>query len=337
MKSARLTAQRHIEIVEVPEPKIQNEHEVLVRVKSVGICGTDLHTFKGERDDTVYPLVMGHELSGVVEAVGASVTRVKPGDSVIYDPVNSCGHCKTCESGHENVCSDVKCFGVQMNGGFQELITVEDSHLYPFKKGIPYNRAALGEPFSIAANIVAKAQIQPGDKVVIFGAGTIGIATLFAARQYDAFIIVSDVADTKLSIAKNFGADAVINSAKEDLQSALSEYADGGVNVVIDAVGIAPLFEQAVKIAAPCARIVEIGFDGRTAAIAPVDLTKKELMILGSRMNCHRFDTIVEWLESGVITDQMISQVYPLEQLQQAFEDTLKNGGQWLKTMIEIG
>lgn len=337
MRAAQLIGPGQIELVEAQKPVIKKEHEVLVRVKAVGICGTDLHTFQGERDDIVFPRVMGHELSGIVEEVGSAVTRVSAGAHVIYDPVNACGHCKTCESGHENVCAEVKCFGVQMDGGFQDYIVVEESHLYPIGKEIPFTTAALGEPFSIAANILAKAQIEPEDNVVIFGAGTIGIAVLQAARQYGASVLVTDVSDEKLALAKKFGAAHIVNSKTVDLETALIEYTGRGADVVIDAVGFASLLEQAVKIASPCARIVEIGFDGRPAAISPVDLTKRELTIYGSRMNCHRFDTVSEWLEKGIIDGSMISKIYPLEELQQAFEDTLMHNSLWLKTMIEVG
>lgn len=336
MKSARLTAPGHIEIADIQKPKVENGHEVLVKVKAVGICGTDLHTFKGERDDVVYPRVMGHELSGMVEAVGAAVTRVKPGNHVIYDPVNSCGHCRTCKSGHENVCSDVRCFGVQMDGGLQEYIVVEETHLYPVSNGIPFAVAALGEPFSIAANVLTKAQIRSDDGVVLFGAGTIGIAILQAAKQYGAKILVTDVSDEKLKIAEEFGADSTVNNTKEDLNAAVRQFFGHGADVVIDAVGFASLLEEAVPLTEPCARIVELGFDSKPAFITPAELTKKELTVYGSRMNCHCFETVSGWMKKGIITGKMISQTYPLEKLQQAFEDTIKNGGQWLKTMIEI-
>ncbi len=309
---------------------------MLVRVKAVGICGTDLHTFKGDRNDIDYPRVMGHELSGIVEDTGKHVTRVKKGDRVVYDPVNSCGTCRTCRSGHENVCGSVKCFGVQMDGGFQEYIVVEEDHLYPFNGPASYECAALGEPFSIAANITAKAQAETGNRAVIFGAGTIGIAVLSVLKKHGVHVLVSDIADVKLKIAEDFGADVTVNSKEKSLEEAVEMFSPGGVDVVIDAVGYASTFEQAIKLAAPCGRIVEIGFDDREARIAPGIITRKELTIAGSRMNCHRFETVTRWLEDGTITRKMISAVYPLEKLQQAFEDTLTNGDHWLKTIIKI-
>lgn len=336
MKAARLTAPGHIEIVEIERPEIKEGNQVLVRVKAAGICGTDLHTFKGERNDVEYPRIMGHELSGFVEDVGENVSRVKPGDRVVYDPVNACGSCKICRSGHENVCSQVKCFGVQMDGGFQEYIVVNEDHLYPYRGSASYECAALGEPFSIAANIVGKTRIKAKESAVIFGAGTIGIAVLQVLKKMGVRVLVTDIADEKLEMAKTFEADETVNSRKEDLKDKVEQFSTGGVEAVIDAAGSAFTLEQAVELAAPSGTVVEIGFDGRKAAIAPEIITKRELTIAGSRMNCHKFDIVAGWLEDGTITDSMISAIYPLDEIQKAFEETLKNNGHWLKTMIRI-
>lgn len=122
MKSAKLIEAGKIVLCEEEKPEIQAATDVLVEVKAVGICGTDLHVFRGERKDVEFPRVMGHELSGIVRETGSGVSRVKAGDRVVLDPVFACGTCKTCQKGHPNVCADVKCYGVQMDGGFQEYI-----------------------------------------------------------------------------------------------------------------------------------------------------------------------------------------------------------------------
>ena len=336
MRTAKLVAPYRIEVGEAQEPQVNDSHQVLVRVKAVGICGTDLHTFKGERTDVEFPRVMGHELSGIVIGAGDSVSRVKEGDHVIYDPVNSCGNCRTCSSGHENVCREVKCFGVQMDGGFQDVIAVSEDKLYPVPKEIPFEYAALPEPFSIAANIIAKADMRQEDRVVIFGAGTIGIAVLQAVKRLGNQVLVTDMAVEKLALARGFGADETVNSLKDNLHEAVGAFSPGGADILIDAVGTASILSECIQLAAPCANIVEIGFDEQESLIRPSDITKKELTIKGSRMNCHRFDIVAEWLKEGLITDKMISRIYPLEQIEQAFRDTLEQGGTWLKTMIRL-
>ena len=173
-------------------------------------------------------------------------------------------------------------------------------------------------------------------RVVIFGAGTIGIAVLQVLKKMGVRVLVTDIADEKLEMAKTFEADETVNSRKEDLKDKVEQFSTGGVEAVIDAAGSAFTLEQAVELAAPSGTVVEIGFDGRKAAIAPEIITKRELTIAGSRMNCHKFDIVAGWLEDGTITDSMISAIYPLDEIQKAFEETLKNNGHWLKTMIRI-
>lgn len=336
MRTARLAAPYKIVMEEVPKPQLTDPCQVLVQVKAAGICGTDLHTFKGERSDILFPRVMGHELSGMVIRTGHAVSRVKEGDHVIFNPVHSCGSCRTCAGGHENVCRDVRCFGVQMDGGFQDLIVVPEETLYPIPAEIPFERAALAEPFSIAANILAKAAIEKEDRVVIFGAGTIGVAVLLAVKQMGNKVLVSDIAEAKLAMAADFGADQTVNSRETSLSKAVGRFSPGGADILIDAVGMASILAECIELAAPCARIVEIGFDETASPIRPIDITKKELTISGSRMNCRRFETVIKWLEEGIITEKMISRIYPLEEIEQAFEDTLAQGGAWLKTMIRL-
>lgn len=334
MKSAVLTKAKKIEILEKEMPQITKKNEVMIRVKAVGICGTDLHIFEGKRNDVEFPRIMGHELSGEIVGIGENVKKVKLNDHVIFDPVIACNTCKICLKGHKNVCSNVKCFGVQMDGGFQEYIVVEEENVFPYEKTIDFKVAALGEPFSIAANILERASAKAGDCMVIIGAGTIGLAILQAAKGMGVKVLISDVSEVKLKYALEFGADVVINTKNESLEAALEKFSPGGADVLVDAVGIAPLFEQTLALAAPTARVVVIGFDGNTANISPVSITKRELTIVGSRMNCSQFDKVVNWLKQGIITDKMISREYPLQEIQKAFEETLANSDTCMKTII---
>jgi L-gulonate 5-dehydrogenase len=335
MRAAKLTDVRKIEVTEAEKPQITSSREVLVEVRAVGICGTDLHIFQGERKDVSFPRVMGHELSGVVREIGTEVSRVAVGDRVVLDPVFACGECRICKSGHENVCGSVKCYGVQMDGGFQDYIVVEESHLYPFAEHVTFEQAALAEPFSIAANIMARTETKEGDRIVIIGSGTIGLCIAQAAKGLKARVLVADVMEAKLSRAIAAGADVTVNSKEKSLAEEVEKFAPGGADVVVDAVGIAELTEQMADLAAPVGRLAVIGFDERPAKIPPVKITKKELTIVGSRMNCHRFPQVMEWLEEGRIhADLMITRKYPVEEIQKAFEETLADGQGTVKTLI---
>ncbi len=335
MKSAKLTAIKTIEIANVAEPAISCPKDIKVKVKAVGICGTDLHIFSHGRADVAFPRVMGHELSGEVVEVGAEVTEFKTGDKVILDPVFACGTCPTCQKGYQNVCSNVACYGVQMEGGYSEYIVEEARHFYKVPEKISYDVAALAEPFSIAANILDRAGCTEKDNVIIIGSGTIGLALVQAAKGIGAKVLVADVVDPKLAKAKEFGADVICNSKTEDLGAKATEMCPDGFDVVIDAVGIAPLFLQSIDYAAPRARVMSIGFIAEPVGIPPIVITKKELSIIGSRMNNFMFPKVIEWLENDKIqAEKMISKKYSIDDIQQAFEDTLNDGANTIKTLI---
>lgn len=335
MRVAKLTAVGKLEVCDEPIPEIKDSKDVQVKVKAVGVCGTDLHIFKDGRADVALPRVMGHELSGEVTAVGSDVTRLKVGDRVVLDPVFACGECPTCKKGYPNVCENVACYGVQMDGGYKDYIVVGEHHLYPFDPSISYEEAALAEPFSIASNILDRTYATAKDNILVIGAGTIGLSIVQAAKGLGAKVMVSDVVDMKLKKATEMGADKVVNSKTESLKDAAEAFCPGGFDVVIDAVGITPLFQQSIDFAAPRARVACIGFDGRPAEIPPVKITKKELSIIGSRMNCFQFPTVMEWLNAGKIqANKMISRKYSVDDIQKAFEETLADSENGVKTLI---
>ncbi len=335
MKVAQLVEIGKLQVVDMPEPQLASDLDVKVQVKAVGICGTDLHIFKNGRADVQFPRVMGHELSGVVTEVGSKVSKVKVGDRVALDPVFNCGTCPTCQKGYPNVCEDVKCYGVQMDGGYQEYIVVGETHLYTFDESITFEQAALAEPFSIAANILERTMAKEGDNVLVIGSGTIGLSIVQAAKGLGAKVMVSDVVDTKLNKALEMGADKVVNSKTGSLKDEAESFVPGGFDVVIDAVGVTPLFVQSIDFAAPRARVASIGFDANPAQISPVVITKKELSIIGSRMNCNQFPKVMNWLNDGKINaDLMISKKYSVDEIAKAFEDTLNDGANTVKTLI---
>lgn len=334
MKAATLVDIGKIVMKEVQKPEITKETDVLIKVKAVGICGTDVHIFKEGRSDVAFPRVMGHELAGEVEAIGAGVSNVAVGDHVVLDPVISCGTCRVCLKGHGNVCADVKCFGVQCDGGYQEYIVVDAAKVYAYKKEVPFEIAALGEPFSIASNILGRTVAQKDECVLVMGAGTIGLSIVQAAKGIGAKVIISDIYDEKLEMAKDFGADATVNSRTENFEEKLNEFAPKGVDVIIDAVGNSAMIEKAVELAAPLTRIANIGFDARPASLPVVKITKNELTIVGSRMNCNQFSKVVEWLNNGVITDKMITKRFDFDHIQEAFVYTVANRKVSVKTMI---
>lgn len=337
MRAAKLNVVGHIEVKEVTFDQKPKAGEALIQVKAVGICGTDLHIFEQGRADVELPRIMGHELSGIVIEVGEGVQNVKPGDRVVMDPVIACGTCRICKSGHANVCEQVKCLGVQIDGGFCDYLIASADRLYVFPDSLSFEEAALAEPFSVASNIIARASVKEGERVVVIGAGTIGLCLIQALKGLNAQVLAADIEDQKLDAAKSFGADRVVNSKSCDLKEAAEEFFPGGADVVIDAVGVSALTRQAVQLAAPFGRIAVIAFDGRSMELPPVEITKKELTLVGSRMNLNRFPEVLKWMENGTIhPEKMITAVYPVEQIQEAFEKLAEKSGTDIKTIIRF-
>lgn len=337
MRVAKLVDIQKIVVSEEAFDKKPAPGQVVVQVKAVGICGTDFHIFEKGRDDVQLPRVMGHELSGVVVETGEGVENVKAGDHVVMDPVIACKSCKTCLSGHANVCENVKCFGVQMDGGFQDYILVDADRLYSYPESISFEEAALVEPFSVASNSINRTQGKEGDRVVVIGTGTIGLCLIQALKGLKAQILAGDIEEKKLQAAERFGADRVINTKETDLCQAVEKFYPGGADVIIDAVGVSGLTQMAVDMAAPCARIAVIAFDSRPMEIPPVKITKKELTLIGSRMNLNRFPEVLKWMNDGMIRPKdMITAVYPVEQIQEAFEKMMERDGASIKTIIRF-
>ncbi|MDR1732344.1 MAG: zinc-binding alcohol dehydrogenase family protein [Synergistaceae bacterium] len=337
MRSAKLVEPEKIRVFDgEPEPKA-GPGEVLVRVKAVGICGTDIHVWHGERPDVTLPRVMGHEFSGVVEDAPGS-GKFKKGDKVVVDPVVSCGKCVSCKRGFPNLCSTVKCLGVQVEGAFCDLIVVPESKVYCFPDSLSFVQASMIEPYSIGSEVMFRGVPAEGEKALVFGAGPIGLGILEGLRLRGLSVMVTDLVDSRLAKAKELGAAETVNSKKEDLTAAVKAFTeDFGLDFTVDAVGTPKLMESAVEMAAPGGRIVVLGFHPDPAPLPELFLVRKELKVLGTRMNCNRFPEVIEWFGGKKVhPDALLSAVYPLEDIQKAFEHIVADPENTLKIVITL-
>jgi L-gulonate 5-dehydrogenase len=335
MRSAKLTAPKKIEICEnEPEPRAR-PGEVLIRVKAVGICGSDIHIWHGERPDVALPRVMGHEFSGVVEADSG---KFKKGDKVVVDPVVSCGTCVSCKRGYPNLCSTVKCLGVQVDGAFCELTAVPEDKVYRYPEKLSFVQASMIEPFSIASEVMFRGGPVSGEKSLVFGAGPIGLGILQGLKLAGLEVMVTDFVDSRLTKAKELGADAVVNGKKENLREAVKTFSDDfGIDFTVDAVGHPRILEQAVETAAPGGRVVVLGFNPDAAQIPELSLVRKELKVMGTRMNCKRFPEVIEWFDKGKVQpDTLLSAVYPFGEIQKAFEHIAADPENTLKIVVTL-
>jgi L-gulonate 5-dehydrogenase len=335
MRSAKLTEPKKITVYNgEPEPKA-GAGEVLVRVKAVGICGTDIHVWHGERPDVALPRVMGHEFSGVVEADSG---KFKKGEKVVVDPVVSCGTCVSCKRGYPNLCSTVKCLGVQVDGAFCDLVAVPEEKVYRFPDSLSFVQASMIEPYSIASEVMFRGGPVEGEKALVFGAGPIGLGITEGLRLKGLSVMVTDFVDSRLAKAKELGADAAVNGRTGDLAQAVKSFTgDFGLDFTVDAVGSPRIMESAIDMAAPGGRIVVLGFNPEPARVPELFLVRKELKVMATRMNCNRFPEVLGWFsEKKVHPDAVLSAVYPLEDIQKAFEHIASDPENTLKIVITL-
>lgn len=324
---------------EVPEPAAPGPEEVLIKIKAAGICGTDIHIYHGKHGAVTYPRIPGHELVGEVIAVGAKVAGVKAGDRVAVDPVVSCGQCVMCTIGRHNICHQVKCLGVQTEGGFTEIIKINSKRVYPFSPQVEWEIAALVEPFSIAAQIADRLRITKEDKVLIIGGGTIGLALLQIVQNiYQAQVIVADISENKLKLAEKMAAQGVINPRQNNALEKAQEIWEGkGPTVVVEAVGNSKILNDLIDNAPPGCRLGVIGFMTEPITISPMDITKRELEIIGSRMNKNKFPDVLKWFQEGKLDGRLlITHKYKFTDLEKVFPEINNNPEEVCKVIINF-
>lgn len=338
MKAIKVSEPFKLEIVEVEKPKIASPDQVLVKIKAGGICGSDLGIYRGTNSLATYPRIIGHEFAGIVEEIGECVKGIAIGDKVAVDPVISCGSCYACTHGRHNVCESLEVMGVHRDGGFCEYVVVNYKNLYKTAKDTPFETLCLVEPFSIGAQINFRGQINSDDTVLIMGCGPIGLTALQIAKKNGARVIMTDIIEKRLIMAKEMGADRVINAEEENLQAAVNEFTNHvGINVVVDAVCSTHSFEQAVEVTSPAGRIVVIGLIAQPSQIVQAAITKKELTITGSRLSNYKFGDVIKWLDAGKIKPELIrSHMYHYTEIHKAIDVAVNNPQNVCKIVIEF-
>lgn len=301
MKSCVITSPFHYEIREVPVPK-PGDFEVLVQMKAAGVCGSDLHIYRGENPCSTYPLVPGHENVGIVAKVGEKVTTVKVGDHVVVDLIITCGKCYQCTHGREEVCENVLVRGSGTDGGWREFFTAPEDDVYKISDQIPWKDAALIEPVAIGAHCTKRGRIQADDTVFILGTGTIGTIILQACKVLGAKVICCDIDSASLERAKTFGADYTINSKNEDVVSIISEITNGhGCTAAFDSACFPGSLTMLMQPGIVCnaGRVIPMGFSDKPESFSQADINKRELDIIGSRMSAYQFKPVAENMAEG--------------------------------------
>ncbi|MBM6679851.1 zinc-dependent alcohol dehydrogenase [Pseudoflavonifractor capillosus] len=326
MKEVVITGPKQYEIREVPVPK-PGDGEVLIQMKAAGVCGSDVHQFLGENPNAVFPRVPGHENAGVIVAVGKDVKNIKVGDHVVVDLVVACGECPQCKKGRRNVCRTVKARGSAIDGGWREYFAVPEHEVYLLPQDMPFKDAALIEPFAIGGHCTTRAGIQGGESVLVLGSGTIGAVILQTLKLKGCRVICADINDASLARAKEYGADAIVNTKTENLKDAVQKFTDGaGVDVIFDSACYPGSLTAVLEMGIPAngATIVPMGFCTAQEGITQAMINTRELSIIGTRMSCNQFQpTIERFAKHEYQLDGMVSHYIPFSQVGQVFENII--------------
>ena len=326
-----------IEIREKEMPTLK-KGEALLKIKYCGICGADVATFTGNQPFTTYPRIPGHEFSAEIVEIEENDRGLKVGDIVTANPYFNCGHCYSCERGIVNACTDNQTMGVQRDGSFAEYVAMPIERIYP-GKGLSAKTLALIEPFSIGYHAVSRGHVKPGHKVLVIGAGAIGIFAAISAKLKGAEVYISDVFEKRLENALKFGVDGIIDVSKEDLLERTKEITNGnGFDICIEAVGQSATFLNCIDAAAFGADIILIGNGKKETTFNHSILLKKELNVYGSRNALKKdFLELIDLISSGKINvDHIVSDIFDKEDAIKGFDALVHNDGSRFKVLIKM-
>jgi L-iditol 2-dehydrogenase len=327
VKALLLSEYNRLEVVDLPMPRPVAD-EVLLRVEACGICGSDVHGYDGSSGRRIPPIVMGHEAAGTVIAVGPGVTNVHEGDRVAPDSTVYCGKCAYCRRGEINLCDHREVLGVSTQdfrraGAFAEFVTVPHHILHPLPESLPFPEAAMIEPLAVAVHAVSLAGETKGARALVVGAGMIGLLTLQALRVAECeSVYVVDIEDSRLELATNLGATAVINAKTADAAATLQRLTNGcGVDIAMEAVGSTPTIRTAIENVRKGGTVVLIGNIAPTAEIPLQIVVSRQLRLQGSAASSGEYPRCIELLSTGQVNvSRLISAVAPLEEGAQWFE-----------------
>lgn len=302
MRALLLDAERHLALIDTPIPALSRPNDVLVRVHAVGVCGSDIHGYLGHTGRRVPPLVMGHEATGEVVAVGADAQRLRPGDRVATNTIAACGHCRPCLAGQRSICEHRSILGMNAPGAYAEYVVWPEDSLPQLPDGLSYEAGALAEPLAVALHGVNIAAVKPGDVVFIAGGGPIGVLVHLLVRLAGAGrIIVSDLHPERLASARAFGADVVVDAGREDPVEIVRELTGGsGADVSIEAVGYGVTARQTIGAVRNSGTVLWIGNSEREIEIDMQAVVTRDLVVRGSYgMTGQEFERALTLLADG--------------------------------------
>lgn len=339
MKAAVLKNWGEIEIQERPMPEIGPE-EALIRVRYAGVCGSDLHVASGNHPTATVPRVLGHEFSGEIVKINSVIRNdLKEGDRVAVQPFLSCQKCEACKTGHDNVCTELKVFGVHTDGCFCEYMKVPARKVCKLPDSVDLELAAITEPLAVGVHDVRSSGIKVGEKALIMGGGPIGLIIGLVARKAGAKVVISEINEYRIKFAKDLGF-TVMNPKDATFKEDLMAYTDGkGFDVVFEGTCVAPNLELMTKVCKIRGTIVTLTFPTKPVPVPLADVTMKEQKIIGVRIHSQvNFEAAIELLADKDFAEQVKkihTHSFKLEDIDKAYDFSVHDG-EHFKVFIEM-
>lgn len=336
MKSAIFYGKHSMKVEDINKPNIGKD-DVLIKVMACGVCGTDVHIYEGDEGaaECTPPTILGHEFSGIVEAVGEGVTNINVGEKVCVDPNNICGECYYCREGIGHFCESMIGIGTTTNGGFAQYCSVNKKQVYKIDENTTFEAGAMAEPVACCLHGIDMCDIKPGNTVMVIGGGMIGLIMLQLAKLEGAHkIILLEPVQGKRDMAKKLGADICIDPLNEDVEKILKSNGIERINTVIECAGLKSTIKQAIEYAGKNSTVMMFGLTkpNDTIEIKPFEIFKKEVVLKASFINPYTQDRAVKLIDSGKIdVTSMVHEVCSLEKLEEVLSSPeLRSKGKYI-------
>lgn len=339
MKQAVMTAPGRIEFRDVPTPT-PKDGEVLIKMMRIGVCGSDIHVYHGKHPYTSYPVVQGHEVSGEIAGLGPGVGGFKPGDKVTVQPQVVCGKCYSCTHGSYHICDELKVMGFQTTGMASEYFAVDAKKVLKLPDGMSLDKGAMVEPLAVAVHALGRAGGISGKKVLVLGAGPIGNLVAQAAKGLGADkVMITDISDYRLGVAKECGADFCVNTGSNELApEILKNFGPDKADLILECIGINTTMDQAVSNARKGTDIIVVGVFGMKASVDLGFVQDRELRLIGTAMYQERdYIRAIELIEAGRISlEPLITDHFEFDDYLEAYRYIEEKKDKTLKVIIKI-
>ncbi|KYZ75984.1 alcohol dehydrogenase [Anaerosporomusa subterranea] len=334
MKAICLQSPGDIRVAQIPDPE-QKQDRIIIKAKSVGICGSDIGAYRGVNPLVSYPRIIGHEIAGEVVGIPADEKTFSVGDRVILEPYVYCGHCYPCSIGHTNCCENLTVLGVHIDGGMSEYFSHPRQLIHKVPDNIPWAHVPMAEPLGISMHAVNRPQLQQGEHVVITGSGPIGLLAAQMALTMGAIPIMVDLVEERLAFARSLGVEHTVNLAAVDAVEAIKQITGGRMaEVVVEASGSEKAIRSAIDYVSYAGRISLVGWPKNEVALPTALFTKKELTIVGSRNAVGTFPACLQLIaDKKVNVEPIITKVVSFDEIPAAVKELSEHPEKYLKVI----